>query len=295
MDRLLVGDVGYGKTEVAVRAAFKAVQGGKQVAVLVPTTILAEQHGRTFTERLADFPVQDRGALALPDREGTEGGARAARRWARSTSSSARTGCSRPTSTFKDLGLLVVDEEHRFGVKHKERLKALRLAVDVLTLTATPIPRTLHLSLAGLRDLTLIETPPRDRSPILTFVEPWDDGLLEEAIARELDRGGQVFFVHNRIETIETIAARVRALAPRARVGRGPRPDGRRRRSRTVMQRFVTGELDILVSHHDRRVGPRRAQRQHHDRPRRPPASAWPSSTSCAAGSGAAIAGRTAT
>jgi hypothetical protein len=152
-----------------------------------------------------------------------------------------------PDVTFKDLGLLVVDEEHRFGVKHKERLKALRLAVDVLTLTATPIPRTLHLSLAGLRDLTLIETPPRDRSPIQTVVEPWDDGLLEEAMARELDRGGQVFFVHNRVETIETIAARVRHLAPRARVGVAhgqmastPLED--------VMQQFVAGEIDILVS-----------------------------------------------
>src|SRR5207247_5372182 len=120
---------------------------------------------------------------------------------------------------FKDLGLLVVDEEHRFGVRHKERLKELRLSVDVLTLTATPIPRTLHMSLAGLRDLTLIETPPRDRSPILTFIEPWDDGLLEEAFARELDRGGQVFVVHNRIETIDTVAARLRALARRAGMG----------------------------------------------------------------------------
>jgi transcription-repair coupling factor (superfamily II helicase) len=148
---------------------------------------------------------------------------------------------------FKDLGLLVVDEEHRFGVKHKERLKALRLAVDVLTMTATPIPRTLHLSLSGLRDLTLIETPPRDRSPILTFVEPWDDALLEESFARELDRGGQVFVVHNRIETIETIAARVRALAPRARVGvaHGQMPADD---LESVMRAFVAGELDILVS-----------------------------------------------
>jgi transcription-repair coupling factor (superfamily II helicase) len=148
---------------------------------------------------------------------------------------------------FKDLGLLIVDEEHRFGVKHKERLKQLRLSVHVLTLTATPIPRTLHLSLAGLRDLTLIETPPRDRSPILTFVEPWDDGLLEEAFARELDRGGQVFFVHNRIETIDTIAARVRALAPRARVGvaHGQMPADD---LEDVMQRFVAGEVDLLVS-----------------------------------------------
>src|SRR5207253_763689 len=119
---------------------------------------------------------------------------------------------------FKDLGLLVVDEEHRFGVRHKERLKALKLSVDVLTLTATPIPRTLHLSLSGLRDLTLLETAPKDRSPVLTFIEPWDDALLEEALARELDRGGQVYFVHNRIETIDTSAERVRALAPRARI-----------------------------------------------------------------------------
>jgi transcription-repair coupling factor (superfamily II helicase) len=141
----------------------------------------------------------------------------------------------------------VVDEEHRFGVRHKERLKELRLTIDVLTLTATPIPRTLHMSLAGLRDLTLIETPPRDRSPILTFVEPWDDGLLEEAMARELDRGGQVFFVHNRIETIETIAARVRHLAPRARVGvaHGQMPALELEK---IMRGFVNGEVDILVS-----------------------------------------------
>ena len=148
---------------------------------------------------------------------------------------------------FRDLGLLVVDEEHRFGVRHKERLKALRLSVDVLTLTATPIPRTLHLSLAGLRDLTMIETPPRDRSPILTYVEPWDDALLEEAMARELDRGGQVFVVHNRIETIETIAARIRALAPRATVGVA---HGQMAAAplETVMRRFVAGEVNILVS-----------------------------------------------
>ncbi len=246
MDRLLVGDVGYGKTEVAVRAAFKAVQGGKQVAVLVPTTILAEQHGRTFTERLADYPVKvevlSRFRTAKEQKE-------ALGRLGRGETDII-IGTHRLLSQdviVRDLGLLVVDEEHRFGVKHKERLKAMRLAVDVLTLTATPIPRTLHLSLAGLRDLTLIETPPRDRSPILTFVEPWDDALLDEAMARELDRGGQVFFVHNRIETIETIAARVRSLAPRARVGvahgqmaTGPLED--------VMRRFVAGEIDVLVT-----------------------------------------------
>ncbi len=246
MDLLLVGDVGYGKTEVAVRAAFKAVQGGKQVAVLVPTTILADQHYRTFSERLADFPVK----VEVLSRFRTAKEQKAALERLAAGDLDVIIGTHRllsPDVHFKDLGLLVVDEEHRFGVRHKERLKALRLTVDVLTLTATPIPRTLHLSLAGLRDLVLIETPPRDRSPILTFVEPWDDGLLEEAFARELDRGGQVFFVHNRIETIETLAARVRALAPRARVAVG---HGQMTADvlEDVMRRFVLGEVDILVS-----------------------------------------------
>ncbi len=246
MDRLLVGDVGYGKTEVAVRAAFKAVQGGRQVAVLVPTTILAEQHFRTFADRLADYPVT---VEALSRFRTAKEQKETVRKLAEGELDIV-IGTHRILSRdvcFKDLGLLVVDEEHRFGVKHKERLKQLRLAVDVLTLTATPIPRTLHLSLAGLRDMTVIETPPRDRSPILTFVEPWDDGLIEEAIARELDRGGQVFVVHNRIETIETIAARIRQLAPRARVAVG---HGQMAADtlEEVMQQFVVGEVDILVS-----------------------------------------------
>jgi len=246
MDRLLVGDVGYGKTEIAVRAAFKAIQGGKQVAVLVPTTILAEQHGRTFSERLADFPVK---VEVLSRFRSAREQKQALVRLAAGTTDVV-IGTHRLLSkdvAFKDLGLLIVDEEHRFGVRHKERLKELRLKVHVLTLTATPIPRTLHMSLAGLRDLTLIETPPRDRSPILTFVEPWDDGLLEEAFARELDRGGQVFVVHNRIETIETIAGRVRALAPRARVGVA---HGQMAAEplEEVMRGFVSGEVDILVS-----------------------------------------------
>ncbi|MBI4421203.1 MAG: DEAD/DEAH box helicase, partial [Gemmatimonadetes bacterium] len=246
MDRLIVGDVGYGKTEVAVRAAFKAAQVGKQAAVLVPTTILAEQHGRTFSERLADFPVR----VAVLSRFRTPREQREVLRQLKQGSVDLVIGTHRLLSrdvAFHDLGLVVVDEEHRFGVRHKERLKAFRLEIDVLTLTATPIPRTLHLALSGLRDLTLIETPPRDRSPVLTFVEPWDDELLEEAMARELDRGGQVFFVHNRIETIDSIAERVRRLASRARVGVA-HGQMRERDLDQVMRRFVGGEVDVLVS-----------------------------------------------
>ena len=247
MDRLLVGDVGYGKTEVALRAAFKAVQAGKQVAVLVPTTILAEQHGRTFRERLADYPVR----IEVLSRFRGPKDTKQVTRQLGTGEVDVVIGTHRLLSLdvgFHDLGLLIVDEEHRFGVRHKERLKALRLAVDVLTLTATPIPRTLHLSLAGLRDLTLLETPPKDRSPVLTFIEPWDDGLIEEALGRELDRAGQVYFVHNRIETIDTIAERVRALAPpRARIAVA---HGKLKESDldAVMSRFVRGEVDVLVS-----------------------------------------------
>ena len=247
MDRLLVGDVGYGKTEVAVRAAFKAVQAGKQVALLVPTTILAEQHGRTFRERLADYPVR---IEVLSRFRGPVETRRALVQLARGDLDIV-IGTHRLLSrdvAFHDLGLLIVDEEHRFGVRHKERLKALKLVVDVLTLTATPIPRTLHLSLAGLRDLTLLETPPKDRSPVLTFIEPWDDALLEEALARELDRGGQVYFVHNRIETIATIAQRVRALAPpraRTALAHGQQKE---RELDEVMARFVRAEVDVLIS-----------------------------------------------
>jgi len=246
MDRLIVGDVGYGKTEVAVRAAFKAVQGGKQVAMLVPTTILAEQHGRTFGDRLADYPV----LVEVLSRFRTPQEQRDVLARLKQGKVDIVVGTHRLLSAdvqFQALGLVIVDEEHRFGVKHKERLKQLKLEVDVLTLTATPIPRTLHLALSGLRDLTLIETPPRDRSPVLTFVEPWDDELLEEAMARELDRGGQVFFVHNRIETIETVAERVRRLAPRARVDVA-HGQMRERELDEGMRRFVGAETDVLVS-----------------------------------------------
>ena len=188
MDRLVCGDVGYGKTEVAVRAAFKAVQDGKQVALLAPTTILVEQHRRTFEERLADYPVRV-GALS---RFRTPKEQREILLSLSQGQTDIVVGTHRllsPDVVFKSLGLLIVDEEQRFGVRHKERLKKLRSSVDVLTLTATPIPRTLYLSLTGVRDLSLIQTPPRDRMPIITHVLPWSDQILGEAVHREMDRG----------------------------------------------------------------------------------------------------------
>jgi len=246
MDRLLVGDVGYGKTEVAVRGAFKAVQSERQVAVLVPTTILADQHARTFGERLADFPVR----VAMLSRFQTPKEQQAVLAEIEKGNVDIVIGTHRllsPDVKFRGLGLIVVDEEHRFGVKHKERLKQLKLETDVLTLTATPIPRTLHMSLAGLRDMTLMQTPPRDRSPVLTYVEPWDEGLIEEGITRELDRGGQVFFVHNRIETIQAIADHVRRVVPRARVAVA-HGQMRERDLEDIMHAFVNGAVDVLVS-----------------------------------------------
>jgi transcription-repair coupling factor (superfamily II helicase) len=246
MDRLLVGDVGYGKTEIAVRAAFKAVQSERQVAVLVPTTILADQHARTFGERLADFPLK----VAMLSRFQTTKEQAQVLADLREGKVDIVIGTHRllsPDVAFQRLGLIIVDEEHRFGVKHKERLKQLKLETDVLTLTATPIPRTLHLSLAGLRDMTLMQTPPRDRSPVLTYVEPLDDALIEEGIARELDRGGQVFFVHNRIETIIGMCDHLKRIVPRARmaVAHGQM---RERELEEIMHRFVNGEIDVLVS-----------------------------------------------
>jgi transcription-repair coupling factor (superfamily II helicase) len=245
MDRLICGDVGYGKTEVAIRAAFKAVQDGKQVAVLAPTTILVEQHRHTFEERLADFPVRVRSLSRFRSTreqkeliEEVQGG-----------TVDIVVGTHRllsPDVEFKALGLMIVDEEQRFGVKHKERLKQLKTSMDVLTLTATPIPRTMYLSLSGLRDLSVIRTPPRDRMPIITHVIPWSEQLLSEALHRELDRGGQSFFLHNRVETIDAAAERVRILVPEARVGvahgqMSPKElDG-------VMTAFVDGDMDVLV------------------------------------------------
>jgi transcription-repair coupling factor (superfamily II helicase) len=245
MDRLVVGDVGYGKTEVALRAAFKAIQDGRQVAVLVPTTVLAAQHHATFGQRFAAFPMTVRLlSRFIPPREqaSTIDGLAAG-------SVDLVIGTHRLLSRdvrFSDLGLVVVDEEQRFGVASKERLKQLRREVDVLTLSATPIPRTLNLALAGVRDLSVIETPPEDRLPIQTRVAEASAGLVRDAILRELDRGGQVFYVHNRVETIEAQAEQLRRLLPGARivVGHGQMPEGALEK---VMIAFADGAADVLV------------------------------------------------
>jgi transcription-repair coupling factor (superfamily II helicase) len=245
MDRLVVGDVGYGKTEVALRGVFKAIQGGKQVAVLVPTTVLAAQHFGTFSQRFAAFPITVRllSRFVPPrEQETTVDGLAAG-------SVDLVIGTHRLLSKdvrFRDLGMVVVDEEQRFGVAAKERLKKLRREVDVLTLSATPIPRTLNLALAGVRDLSLIETPPEDRLPIQTRVAEASTGLVRDAILRELDRGGQVFFVHNRVETIEAQAEQLRQLLPGVRivVGHGQMPEGHLEK---VMINFAGGGSDVLV------------------------------------------------
>ncbi len=246
MDRLLCGDVGYGKTEVALRAAFKAVMDGKQVAILVPTTVLAQQHYETFLQRLAAYPVKVEmlsrfrtpreqsdilAALAIGEVDiiiGTH----------RLISSDVQ---------FKDLGLVIIDEEQRFGVTHKEHLKKLRTEVDVLTLTATPIPRTLYMALTGVRDISNLNTPPEERLPIITHVGPYSPRLVRQAILRELERGGQIFFVHNRVHTIDAMKAHLEKLVPEARIdiGHGQMPEAE---LSAVMHRFTAGEIDILLS-----------------------------------------------
>ncbi|HWC06352.1 MAG TPA: transcription-repair coupling factor [Gemmatimonadota bacterium] len=246
MDRLICGDVGYGKTEVAIRAAFKAVQDGKQVAVLVPTTVLAAQHLETFGERLADFPVR----LGMLSRFQSPARNRAVVEGVRKGGIDIVIGTHRLLSrdvAFADLGLLVIDEEQRFGVRAKERLRALRTSVDVLTLSATPIPRTLQMSLMGLREMSLMETPPRERTPIVTWVTELDEGLIEEAVRREVDRGGQVFFVHNRVQTIDLAARRIERLVPGLRIGVAHGQLAEADLS-AVMLAFFHGEIDVLVT-----------------------------------------------
>ncbi len=245
MDRLLCGDVGYGKTEVAVRAAFKTVMDGRQVAVLVPTTVLAQQHFNTFSERMADYPVR----VEMLSRFRTQRQQNRIVKALRDGSLDIVIGTHRLLSgdvEFRDLGLVVVDEEQRFGVAHKEKLKLLRRLVDVLTLTATPIPRTLYLSLMGLRDMSSLDTPPADRLPVQTTVCAYDERVIRDAIRRELGRNGQVFFLHNRIHDIEKLALRIRELAPEARVGIG---HGQMDEDELedVMRRFVNGEVDVLL------------------------------------------------
>lgn len=246
MDRLLCGDVGYGKTEVALRAAFKAVTHGKQVAMLVPTTLLAEQHFETFAERLKSFPV----SLRMLSRFQTPSEQAAVLEDVRSGGCDIVIGTHRLLSgdvSFKDLGLVIIDEEQRFGVRQKERLKKMRLLVDVLTLTATPIPRTLYLSLVGARDMSVINTPPKNRRPVKTFVIQTDEKVVRQAILKELERKGQVFYVHNRVQGIEEAAAHLKKIVPEARlaVGHGQMPA---KALEGVMHCFIHGEIDVLVS-----------------------------------------------
>ena len=246
MDRLLCGDVGYGKTEVAMRAAFKSVMEGKQAAVLTPTTVLAYQHYDTFRNRFAPFPVKVE--LLSRFRSGKE--QKEVVKRVESGEVDVIIGTHRMLSKdvrFKDLGLVVVDEEQRFGVAHKERLKQLKKRVDVLTLSATPIPRTLNMSLSGMRDMSLIETPPRDRLAIHTQVVQFSDSVIKSAIELELSRGGQVFFIHNRVETIETIAALVQRLVPQARLAIGHGQMNEKQMER-VMLDFIDFKYDVLVA-----------------------------------------------
>ena len=245
MDRLVCGDVGFGKTEVALRATFKAVQDGMQVAVLVPTTLLAQQHFGTFSERFAGYPVR----VEVMSRFLTPGQAKKVADGVKDGSVDVVIGTHRILSAdvkFKNLGLLVVDEEQRFGVTHKESIKRLKADVDVLTLTATPIPRTLEMSLTGIRDLTILNTPPAERQPILTYVGPYDDRAVAESIRRELLREGQVFFVHNRVQSIDRVAADLHDMVPEARIAiaHGQMDEGQLER---VVLDFWEGQYDVLV------------------------------------------------
>jgi transcription-repair coupling factor (superfamily II helicase) len=245
MDRLLCGDVGYGKTEVALRAAFKAVMGGKQVAILVPTTVLAQQHFETFRQRLAPFPAE----VEMLSRFRSPHEQDAIIKRLRVGQVDIIIGTHRllqPDVQFKDLGLVIIDEEQRFGVTHKEYFKKLRTEVDVLTLTATPIPRTLYMALTGVRDISTINTPPEERLPIITHIGPYSPRLVRQAILRELERGGQVFFVHNRVQTIDGMRRHLDMLVPEARVGIA---HGQMHESALaeVMQQFTRSDIDVLL------------------------------------------------
>ncbi len=246
MDRLICGDVGYGKTEVALRAAFKAVTDNKQVAMLVPTTILAEQHYATFKERMKKYPVNIE--MLSRFRSGSEQDAIIA--GVKDGSVDIIIGTHRLLSqdvSFKELGLVIIDEEQRFGVKHKERLKRMRLLVDVLTLTATPIPRTLYMSLMGIKDMSVIDTPPENRIPVATRVAEFDERIIKEGITRELKRGGQIFFVNNRIQGLNKLAQRLKEIVPKAKVeeAHGQMPA---HELEDIMVGFIKGRIDVLVS-----------------------------------------------
>jgi transcription-repair coupling factor (superfamily II helicase) len=246
MDRLICGDVGYGKTEIALRAAFKAVMDGKQVAVLVPTTVLAQQHFDTFTQRMSGFPVE----LRMLSRFRTPRQQRSILSGLIQGSVDIVIGTHRLLSRdviFKDLGLLIVDEEQRFGVAHKEKIKSKRADIDVLTLTATPIPRTMYMALTGVRDISRINTPPEERLPVVTHVGGYDPGLVQRAIWRELERGGQVFFVHNRVRTIQAAKSHLANLVPEARIGiaHGQMVE---KDLAERMREFTQGAIDVLLS-----------------------------------------------
>ena len=245
MDRLICGDVGYGKTEIALRAAFKAVQDEKQVVYLVPTTILAQQHYNTFVQRMKDFPVR----VDLMSRFRTPGQVKKTLEDLKRGLVDIVIGTHRVLSKdvqFKDLGLLIIDEEQRFGVAHKEKIKKLKENIDVLTLTATPIPRTLHMSLVGIRDMNVLEEPPVDRMPIQTYVMEYNDEMVREAINRELSRGGQVYYVYNRVSNIDEVANHIASLVPEASVtfAHGQMHEHELER---IMFDFVNGEIDVLV------------------------------------------------
>jgi transcription-repair coupling factor (superfamily II helicase) len=245
MDRLLCGDVGYGKTEVAIRAAFKAVMDGKQVAVLVPTTILAQQHGRTFQERFNGYPIK----IRVLSRFQSAAEQTAIIKGLAKGDIDIVIGTHRLLSkdvVFRDLGFVVVDEEQRFGVAQKERLKEITKKVDVLTLTATPIPRTLHMSMVGVRDMSVIETPPEDRFPIRTYVVEHDEDMVREAVMREMVRDGQVYFVYNRVQNIDNMAMRLSAVVPEARiaVAHGQMDE---EELEQIMLEFLDGQYDVLL------------------------------------------------